>query len=181
MISHFRLQGTTPMQFHTPWLSTCEANTCQGNHNWLCISSLPGRDVKEPVICTQNAEWSCDMWWICVADKLCVSHFLHKQLYLWSCLSSKEGQIYEINRASTSTVFAFHPVAAFQVLDEDSDGAIDREEFRKGLRLGWKMAQIGWLVAVSSTETRMQRWESHAWSRCKILGQWSLIVGCYPK
>ena len=39
-------------------------------------------------------------------------------------------------RASTSRVFAFHPVAPFQVLDEDSDGAIDREEFRKGLRSG---------------------------------------------
>ncbi|CAE7536637.1 PPEF2 [Symbiodinium natans] len=64
------------------------------------------------------------------------------------CLASTQGVIRAL---STTTGCAS---AVFQVLDEDSDGAIDREEFRKGLRQ---------LLAGLPVMRNMSKWEPLLW------------------
>jgi len=64
------------------------------------------------------------------------------------CLASTQGVIRAL---STTTGCAS---AVFQVLDEDSDGAIDRDEFRKGLRQ---------LLAGLPIMRNMSKWEPLLW------------------
>eukprot|EP00913_Durusdinium_trenchii_P034738 g32496.t1 len=64
------------------------------------------------------------------------------------CWASTQGVIRAL---STTTGCAS---AVFQVLDEDSDGAIDREEFRKGLRQ---------LLAGNNLLRNMHVWEPLLW------------------
>lgn len=82
------------------------------------------------------------------------SSALNEEMAKWTdeeisqCWASTQGVIRAL---STTTGCAS---AVFQVLDEDSDGAIDREEFRKGLRQ---------LLAGNNMLRNMHVWEPLLW------------------